>query len=94
MSSWSMPIMLAPFRSSTPITRSETFCMRISLPIGRLPAEELADQRLADEADLAAVADVVIGEGFPFVELFPVADDQERGACVPQMYIGTQFLLP
>ena len=34
MSSWSMPIMLAPLRLSTPMTRNETFLMRISLPMG------------------------------------------------------------
>ena len=34
MLSWSMPIMFAPLRLKTPMTRNETLLMRISLPIG------------------------------------------------------------
>ena len=37
MLSWSMPIMFAPLRLKTPMTRNETLLMRISLPMGDAP---------------------------------------------------------
>ena len=39
MSSWSMPIMLAPLDDNTPMTRKVTFEMRISLPTGDSPSK-------------------------------------------------------
>ena len=80
MSSWSMPIMLAPLRLSTPMTRKETLWMRISLPTGDSPWNSSRFERLADHADLVAVADVAVGEHVAFGHVLPVADGQERRA--------------
>ena len=62
MSSWSMPIMFAPLRVSTPIDLERDVLDADLLADRRLAAEQLADDRLADQADLAAVADVAVGE--------------------------------
>ena len=75
-----MPIMLAPLRLSTPTTRNDTFWMRMSLPIGDSPSKQLAGDRPAEQADLARVAHVALGERLAFVELLPVADVVERPA--------------
>ena len=65
MSSWSVPSRLAPFSLSTPITLNGTFLTRISSPIGIAVAEQFADERLADQADLAAAEHFAVGEDRP-----------------------------
>ena len=52
MLSWSMPIMFAPLRLSTPTTRKETLLMRISLPSGDVVREQVPLDGVADHADL------------------------------------------
>ena len=59
MSSWSVPIMFAPLRLSTPITAEGDVLDADFLAERRFVLEEFAAQGLADHADLAAVAHVV-----------------------------------
>ena len=60
MLSWSMPIMFAPLRLKTPMTRNETLLMRISLPIGDASWKQVPLHGVADDAHLVAVADVAV----------------------------------
>ena len=80
MSSWSMPIMLAPLRLSTPMTRKETFWMRISLPIGDSPWNSSRLSVSPITQTLLRVADVAVGEHLALVQVLPVAHRQERRA--------------
>ena len=47
--------------------------------MGESPSNSSLDERLADQADLAGVAHVVVGEGDPVGQVVPVADVEEGG---------------
>ena len=81
-SSWSSPMMSAPLRLRTPRTRRGTSLTYTSRPTGDPLAEELARDRLAEQADHRDVADVAVGERLALLQLLPLADPQvsRRGA--------------
>ena len=93
MLSWSMPIMFAPLRSSTPMTRKETLLMRISLPSGDASGNSFPLHGVADDADLVAVADVAVGEHFALAIFFQSRTSRNDGV-VPVICSGTQLRLP
>ena len=93
MSSWSMPIMLAPFRESTPTTRSDTFCTRRSLSIGDWPSNSsvtsvspMRQTRLPARTSWSVKA-------WPSSSFCQSRATRNEGV-VPQIDRGTQFLLP
>ena len=86
MLSWSMPIMFAPLRLKTPMTRNETLLMRISLPIGDTPRKQVSLHGVADHAHLVAVADVAVGEHLACRHVLPIAHRQERGRRAADLF--------
>ena len=85
MSSWSVPSRSAPFWLKTPITLKGTLRTRISWPMGYRRLEQLADQGLADQADLAAVVDLALVEGAAQIEVDPVAGFEKGGRAPRQV---------
>ena len=77
-----MPIMLAPLGVRTPMTLKATLFTRTSLPPGISPLEELPDHALAQDADLAAVADVLIREHLA-LRPGPIPGRRARPGVVP-----------
>ena len=88
-----MPIMLAPFFERTPTTLNETLGPRGHFADGRLVLEQLVHERLPDQANLAGVAHVAVGEAFALGQVRPVAHLQERRRGAVHL-IGTQFRFP
>ena len=93
MSSWSMPIMLAPLRLSTPRTRKETLLMRISLPMGDSPLEQLALQGLADHAHLVQLRTSRSVNISPS-DISSQSRTARKAGVVPLICRGTQLWLP
>ena len=62
MSSWSLPIMLPPFFSSTPTTRKGTFLMRMIEPTASPFGKEVVGDGGAEHGHLRAGAHVAVGE--------------------------------
>ena len=73
MSSWSWPIMFAPFRLEDADHLEGDVPDADLLADGRLSGEELPYDRAAHDADFARVADVVVGERLALVHVGPVA---------------------
>ncbi len=93
MSSWSTPIMLAPFRESTPTTRSETFCMRISLLIGDWPSKSSVTSVSPRRQTRLPARTSWSVKALPSSSFCHSRATRNEGV-VPQMDRGTQFLWP
>ena len=83
MSSWSWPIMFAPFLPQDADHLEGYVPDADLLADGRLSGEKLPHDRAAHDADLARVADVVLGESLALVHVGPIAHLEEgRGRAV------------
>ena len=92
-SSWSMPIMLAPFLLNTPTTRKETFLMRSSLPMGDSPWNSSRLMVVPTTHTLLALRTSASVNISPSSKSSHSCTFKKLGAT-PLMNVGTQLRLP
>ena len=88
-----MPIMFAPLRLKTPMTRNETLLMRISLPIGDTPGNRFRFTVLPITHTLLPLRTSRSVNISPFA-MFCQSRTARNDGVVPQICSGTQLRFP